>query len=114
MSISLKLGMIIVALLIFIIVGTYLKKDRMPIKYSLIWFLSALIILLVALAPGIFYFFSDLLGFVTMSNMVIGMFIFMLIIIDITLTVIISGQQKKITLLIQEVSLLKEQVKNEK
>lgn len=114
MSISLRIGLAVVSLFIFIIILSNLKKGRMPIKYSISWFLSSLVILLVALIPGIFSWFAKLLGFVTMSNMVIGMFIFILLIMDITLTVIISGQQKKITLLIQEISMLKENVKNEK
>ena len=42
-----------------------------------------------------------------MSNMVIAMFIFILLMITIMLTIIVSGQQKKITLLIQELSILK-------
>ena len=57
--------------------------------------------------PGLFIWFSNLLGFVTMSNMVIAMFIFILLMITIMLTIIVSGQQKKITLLIQELSILK-------
>ena len=114
MSINLKLGLVIVSLLIFIVILVILKKGRMPIKYSLIWIFSSFIILLVALIPDLFYYFSNILGFITMSNMVIGMFIFILVMINIALTVIISGQQKKISLLIQELSMLKEKVKNEK
>jgi hypothetical protein len=43
--------------------------------------------------------------------MVIGLFIFILLMITIILTVIVSNQRDKITLLIQEVSILKERNK---
>lgn len=111
MSYNLRLGLIIVALLIFIITLYLLKKDRIPVKYSLVWLFSGLIILFLALIPNLFGLLSDLLGFMTMSNMVVGMFIFILLMITISLTVIVSGQKKKITLLIQEVSMLKEKKK---
>lgn len=114
MSISLRLGLIVVALLLIITTLVILKKDRMPIKYSLIWIFSSFLILLVSLIPGAFGIISNYLGFVTMSNMVIGIFIFILLMISISLTVIVSGQKKKITLLIQELSILKEKVENEK
>ena len=79
----------------------------MPVKYSLVWIFSSLLILLIALIPNVFSWLSTILGFMTMSNMVIGIFIFILLMITIVLTVIVSGQRKKITLLIQEVSILK-------
>lgn len=107
MSYNLRLGLIIVSLLLLIIVLTILKKGRMPVKYSLVWIFSSLIILLVGLVPNLFKWISNLFGFVTMSNLVIGIFIFLLLMITISLTVIISGQKKKTTLLIQEISMLK-------
>lgn len=111
MSISLRLGLVIVSLVLLIIVLSQLKKRRIPVKYSLVWMLSSLIILLIAIIPNVFIKLSKLLGFVTMSNLVIAMFIFILLIISLTLTVIVSGQRKKITLLIQEVSMLKSREK---
>ena len=108
MSYTLRLGLIIVGLLIFIITLSLLKKDRIPVKYSLVWLFSGLIILFLALIPNLFGFFSKVLGFATIANMVVGIFVFILLMITISLTVIVSGQKKKITLLIQEVSMLKE------
>ena len=105
MSYTLRLGLIIVSLLLLIIVLVILKRGRMPVKYSLIWIFSSLLILLVGLVPNLFKWISNLFGFVTMSNLIIGIFI--LLMITISLTVITSGQKRKTTLLIQEVSMLK-------
>lgn len=114
MNISLRLGLIIVSLILLLIVLSSLKKETIPVKYALIWILSSFIILLIGIFPQIFMWTSNFLGFVTMSNMVIGMFIFILLIINMSLTIIVSGQKKKIALLIQEVSMLKEQMNDEK
>lgn len=111
MSISLRLGLVIVSLVLLIVVLLQLRKRRIPVKYSLVWILSSLIILLIAIVPGMFISIAKLLGFVTMSNLVIAMFIFILLMISLTLTVIVSGQRKKITLLMQEVSILKSREK---
>ena len=111
MSINLRLGLVIVSLFIVLFVLIILRKRRIPVKYSLVWLFSSLLIFLIAVVPNLFELISKLLGFVTMSNMVIGLFIFILLMITIILTVIVSGQRKKITLLIQEVSMLKEKIK---
>ena len=114
MSFNLRLGLIIVSLILLVFIGVVLKKNKMPVKYSMVWIFSSLLILLIALIPGLFMELSELIGFVAMSNMVIGIFIFILLIITLALTIIVSGQRKKITLLIQEVSLLKEKINNKK
>ena len=111
MSISLRLGLVIVSLVLLIVVLMQLRKRRIPVKYSLVWMWSSLIILLSAIVPNIFSIIAKYLGFETMSNLVIAMFIFILLMISLTLTVIVSGQRKKITLLIQEVSMLKSKEK---
>lgn len=110
MTINLKVGLIIVSLVLFIITFILLKKEKIPVRYSLIWFFASLVILFVGIIPDIFLKISKLLGFVTMSNMVIGIFIFMMLLISILFTVILSKHMRKITLLTQEVSLLKEKV----
>ncbi len=111
MSINLRLGLIIVSLFILLFVCLILRKRKIPVKYSLVWIFSSLLILLISLVPDLFASIANFLGFITMSNMVIGLFIFVLLMITIILTVIVSDQRKKITLLIQEVSILKSKEK---
>ena len=50
-----------------------------------------------------------------MSNLIIGVIIGILLLLTMALTVMIAGQKKKTTLLIQELSILRHEVKeNEK
>ena len=70
------------------------------------------ILVVLALWPDFFLFFVNLLRFQTTSNMVIGVFIVILIFITMSLTVIVSSQKNKINLLIQEVSMLKQEIKD--
>ena len=60
-------------------------------------------------------FFTNLIGFKTTSNLVIGIILSLLLLITLFLTVIINDQKNKIKLLIQEISMLKKEgSKNEK
>ena len=113
MSINLRLGIFAVALIIIIIILQILKRGKVPIKYSLVWFLSTIIMLLVAFLPDFLITIAKIIGFETMSNMVIGVMIIILFFISMALTIIVSGQKEKITLLIQEVSILKRKVEED-
>lgn len=112
MSISLTITLILVSLFIIILTTYFLKKGRIPEKYSLLWYCFALIILLVGIFPNLFSFISSKLGFQVMSNLIISIIIGLLILLTMALTIMIAGQKKKTTLLIQEISLLKNEVNN--
>lgn len=112
MSVNLRIMIFLVALVLYCVVFTIFKRGRIPLKYSLVWLIPATLILFIAIIPDVLWKFTKMLGFQTTSNMVIGILFIILFFICISLTVIVSGQKTKITLLIQEISLLKE--KNEK
>lgn len=111
MSLKLRIVMFIFSLLLLLLIVRILRKDKMPIKYAIIWIFAFLLMLLVSLVPSFLTAISNLLGFEAMASMVIGMMIVILLIISIILTMIVSSQNKTITTLIQEISLLKEKNK---
>ena len=107
MPINLRLAIFVVTLILSFIIISVLKKDKIPVRYSILWWLVVAILLLLVIFPKLFIYITNLLGFQTISNMVVGIFIIILLFITISLTIIVSGQRKKIALLIQEVSMLK-------
>lgn len=110
MSESLMITLIVVSIGLFAIITYVLKKGRIPEKYSLLWYFFAIIILLTSLFPKLFSWISSILGFEVMSNLIIAIIIGVLLLITMALTVMIAGQNKKTTLLIQELSILKSDV----
>lgn len=110
MSITLRITLILFSVILLLITTGVLKKGRIPIKYSLLWYFSALIIFVVAVFPFVIEWCANFLGFETLSNLIIGIIIGILLFLTMSLTIITSGQKKKITLLIQEVSTLKSQI----
>ena len=110
MSESLIITLIVVSISLFIIITYVLIKGRIPEKYSILWYFFATLILLTSLFPTLFTKISDLLGFEVMSNLIIGVLIGGLLLLTMALTVIIAGQNKKTTLLIQEISIMKHEI----
>lgn len=113
MPINLRIMVFIVALILALTIYKVLKHGLVPVKYSLLWILSIIVMLLIAVFPNFLIFISKAMGFVTLANMIAGVFIVVLFFITISLTIIVSTQKKRITLLVQEVSLLKENIKKE-
>lgn len=107
MSINLIICSIVFSVFIITSILVLLRKKRVNIKYSLIWIILFSILLIATLIPGFLEWVTHLLGFKTASNMVISLILGVLVIITITLTMIVSTQDKKIRLLIQELSILK-------
>ena len=100
-------------LLIFLVTLQLLRRGRITVKFSILWFIVAVILLVVGIFPNFIVLISTRIGFISMSNMLVGILIFLLFAMCIALTVIVSGQATKITLLIQEVSMLKKKIVNE-
>ncbi len=117
MSKSLILTILIFAIVLFLSIFYLLRKGRIPVKYALVWLFCVLLILLVSIIPNLMVHLANLLGFELLSNMVLSLFIAILLFLTLVLTVMIAGQKKKTTLLIQEISILKaevDEVKHEK
>ena len=107
MPISTRIILLLFSIVLMVTTIVVLKKGRMPIKYSLLWFFSALIVFVLAVFPQIIEWIAWLFGFQTLSNLISAIMIGILLFLTMALTIIIAGQNKKINLLIQEISMLK-------
>lgn len=112
MSLALKIVSISFLVILIIVILSLLKKDRITIKYAIVWLFPSIILLIFTLIPGFLNWTTKLLGFQTASNMVFALLIALLLMISIVLTVIVSNQKNQIRKLIQEVSILQKKVKN--
>lgn len=110
MTLVLRVFLAVFSLILIIATTLVLRKGSIPIKYSLLWYFCAIIIFMVAVFPFTMEYIKAIIGFKTISNLVVGIIIALLLFLTMSLTIIMSGQQKKITLLIQEVSTLKSKI----
>ena len=115
MQINLVITLLTFSIILMLLTTHVLRKGRISEKYSLLWYAMSIIIFILGLIPNIFEYIANLLGFETISNLVIACIIALILLYMMALTIICSGQRKKITMLIQELSLLKKEVReNEK
>lgn len=112
MDLKLRILLAIFSLIWFIIIIFLLKDKKIPVKYSMVWFLTSITLASVSIFPSTLKKITSLIGFETTSNMIIGIILCLLLLITIVLTMIVSKQGKAITLLIQEVSLINENEKD--
>ena len=72
---KLTISLLLVAFLLIIVTLVTLRKNKINVKFAIIWFIPAIAIALLALLPNLFIKFAQLFGFQTISNLIIG-FIF--------------------------------------
>lgn len=114
MSKSLILTVLLFAFILLLSVIHLLRKGRIPVKYALVWILSSIVVVIVSCIPNLMVSLAKFLGFELLSNMVLCIFIGLLLFLTLILTVMMAGQKKKTTLLIQELSLLKKEVEDKR
>ena len=113
MSFKLRLVLLIFSTVWIGLVYLLVKKDKLNIRNSIIWFITGFIIMVIALFPFILETICNTFGFVTMANLVTGILITILMLLTLKLSIIVTEQKEQIRKLVQEVSLLKKD-KNEK
>ena len=100
----------ILAIIIFILY--FVKKEKIKIKYAIVWLLLFGFLFVFLIIPGLLETITNLLGFQMSSNMIFSLLLGVLVIINIALTGIVSSQDKKIRLLVQEISIIKKKINN--
>ena len=68
MSLKLRISLFAFSILLAIITTVVLRKGRIPIKYSLLWYFSSLVVFLVAIFPFTIEFVANMLGQVFVEN----------------------------------------------
>lgn len=98
---------IVFSIFLLLFIFRFIRKDKLKIKYTLIWFILFFVFFLILIVPNLLNILTEFLGFQTPSNMILCLLIAILIIVNISLTGILTSQDKKIRILVQEISLLK-------
>ena len=95
MNLILRISLLIGILVYLALVLTLLKKKTFILKYALIWFISAMLLLILDIFPGIISFVASSLGFQLTANAIFILIIFFILLVLISLTSIaspVSGQ----------------------
>lgn len=102
----LQIVAIILCVAFFAYVVHLVARERLLLKYSLLWMALTVVIVLCALFPQPLYSISSFLGFETPSNFIFFIGLFFLLAISLSLSSIASKQALMIKNLVQEQALL--------
>lgn len=105
MSPILRVVLIVGAILALWIVVNRVRKKKIRIADSVYWVICAVLMLLLALFPGIAFFFAGLLGFLSPSNFVFCMIIVLMLVKLFNLACDVSRLTDKVEQLAQELAL---------
>ena len=114
MSISLRLGLLIASLSVLIFIIVTVIHKRLNIRYSIVWILWALMSLLMAIFPEIFYGLSDLLGIQMPVNTVFLIMTALLYALTFYVYITMTKQTDQIVKLTYEVAYIKKQLEEAK
>ena len=90
---SIKMRLCIIILIIFALVSViYLvKRNKLNLKYSLVWIALLIMGFVCVIFPQLIVFVNKIFGFQLPSNLIFAGMIFILFIIALSLTVIVSS-----------------------
>ncbi len=108
---TLQITLSIAVVCYFIIILYYLKRKTLELKYTLVWLAAGLVMGIMVFFPELLVWFVKLLGIESNMNGLYILCIAFIMMILMTLTAIVSRQQYKIRILIQEVSLLEKRIR---
>ncbi len=110
MIISLRFCVGVVCLLMFVYVLSLVKKEKLMLRYSLLWLVLAFVLILCAVFPGPVFEVAKLFGFLTASNFIFVVGFVFLLLIALSLSSVISKQTTSIKNLTQRVALLEKEL----
>lgn len=103
--------MLLAVVCYFVLLILLLRKKMLNLKYGLLWIFSGVLMLILAIFPGILNSFSRLVGIASPTNALFAVILFCVMIILMSLTAIVSGLNNKVKRLAQAIALLENRLR---
>ena len=110
MTINLRIAIIIIILIYVSLILKKIQSKKLQLNFSTFWIISGVLLLLAVITPNLIENLTKLLGFEVPANMLFCITIFVAFYLIFNLTIKLSNEAQKNTLLIQEISLLKSRI----
>lgn len=111
MTTSLRIFALILIITYFLVIIKLLIKRKFALKYSLLWLFSGGVMLIIALWPNILFWGTNILGIEVPSNGLFAISIFLVVVIMVSLTSVISEFAIKIKGMIQCMALMEKRIR---
>ena len=110
MHISLRIALIIIMIIYVFFIAKAVKRKNMRISYLIFWMIIGFFLIGALIFPKLVDNISDFIGFEVPINMIFTLAIFIVLYFIHELMKLVSEEEKKNTILIQEISILKKKV----
>lgn len=108
---TLRIVLIAAILIYFVVILKFLKDKALTLKYSLLWMFCGVVMLVMVVFPKLLYFLSNLVGIASPMNGLFAFCIAFIIMILMSITSIVSRQNRKLRTLIQESAILEKRIR---
>ena len=102
---------IIVGILFLVMMIELIRKNRVALKYALLWLFSGAVMLLLAIFPQLLNWLARLIGVYNPVNALFAVLLCCGLMLMISFSVIMSGNKKAIVRLTQEISLMENRIR---
>lgn len=110
MGLNLRIALSIITIIYLLMILKDTRNKKILLSFSIFWIISAVPLIVAILFPGLIKSIATFLGFEVTSNMLFCVAIFISFYLIFNLTMKLSQEHEKNIMLIQEVSLLKDEV----
>ena len=111
LTVTLQRLAIVLCVVFLVAVFLLVRKNRIILKYSLLWLLTCLVLLLLAIFPEILDTVSRWIGVYVPSNAFFAILLFCIFLMLISFSIIVSSDQRAIVRLTQEISVLENRIR---
>ena len=102
---------IIVGILFLVMMIELIRKNKVALKYALLWLFSGILLLLLAIFPQLLDGMARMIGIYSPVNALFAVLLCCGLVLMISFSVIMSGNKKAIVRLTQEISLMENRIR---
>lgn len=111
MNLYLRIALLIGIAVYFICTFVLLKKKSLNLKYTLLWIFLGIVFLLVVIFPVILKVPMQMIGVVEWTNGLFALLLLILMIIDMSITAIVSKMNERMRKLVQQCAMYEERIR---
>lgn len=112
MSGNLRIALLLAMVIYFVCIVILLKKEKLELKYTLLWIFGGVLMLILVVFPEIIFIFAKITGIVDEVNGLLAVAIFLLIIILISVTSIISKLHSDLRSITQKCAIYEKRIRD--
>lgn len=103
---------IVFALLVLVIIVSLLLRRRLREKYAILWLVIGIVILVLALFPGVLFALSSVLGVAIPSNLIFALAVVLLVGVALHLSWELSQAEDEVRRIAEDVAILRLEVED--